>query len=819
MAEDKVSYGWTGKMARVNLGTGTVSVESTEPYQFLVGGMGLANKIMYDEVPAGTDPFSPENKIVYAVGPFTASGVPLGGRMTCCSLSTYTTDHLVVDSHTGGMLGGRIKLAGWDAIIVEGASDVPVFIHIKDSSITIEDASPAWGLGTRAATDVLTKLTSTEACVGVIGPAGENLLPYACMINSRNHSAGAGLGAVMGSKMLKAIVAEGNGSVYVADPDAVGKLSDYMLSEIIGSNNNHVVPCTQQEWAEYYDEGSRWTAEKGLLWGSAEGTPVDTGEPKPFDLNTVGLRCHKAKKDNGYEAAKYSVKMDGCFSCPIHCFSDMRVPAVKKTTGYEICGNTCVPDFPFLYFYATKIMSFNKKGDHPDLTAEDEIVWNLTIGNWVDELGLWCNYAQLYRDIAHCIQDGIFERVLPREEYAKYNWDGFKPGSLDPMAIVPILQDIAKNDSEIAYVGYGPEVWTKRWNDEEWFDDQRSQLINPRGWPVHHAHECFGQVGAVYNMLFNRDDMIHSAVNFQGCGLPFDLKRSIAAEVWGQDAENGLYAIDATKNYTPMNIYKAKFCWWSVVTDVLHDSLVICNWVWPMTMSPTRSRDYRGDLDLEAKFYKAVTGKDVDTEDLYKAGAAIMTLQRANTVRGMGTYDLRNEHDRYTQWGFEQDPDIPAFNEGTIKMDRNDFENALTMVYEQFHWNKKYGCPTAECLDYYGLTDVKEELASLGLLPDADDNDFELLPVEVHKLDPTDDEEDDGGATSASAAADAGTTSAGKNSPDSSSAAEHPTVSADGQVSGSTAASNPGDVPSSAAVAAAPGGSAASGGTAGGSAA
>ena len=71
------------------------------------------------------------------------------------------------------------------------------------------------------------------------------------------------------------------------------------------------------------------------------------------------------------------------------------------------------------------------------------------------------------------------------------------------------------------------------------------------------------------------------------------------------------------------------------MTDVLHDSLTLCNWVWPMTMSPTKARNYRGDLDLEAKFFKAVTGEDVTTDDLYQAGARIMTLQRANTVRGM----------------------------------------------------------------------------------------------------------------------------------------------------------------------------------------
>ena len=719
MADSKLdpnkSYGWTGKILRVNLTDKTVSVSPTDPYKEYLGGMGIANKIMYDEVPAGTDPLSPENKIVFAVGPLTATGVPLAGRTTIASLSTYTTDHQVVDAHTGGMIGAAIKKAGWDAIVIEGASDEPVYLKIDDDDIEIKPADQVWGQGTRATTEALSRKEGTDFCVATIGPAGENLLPYACIINSRNHSAGAGTAAVLGSKKCKALVVRGSQPIYVADPQEVADLSDYMLREIVGSNNNHVVPSTQQEWAEYFDKGSRWTAQKGLTWALAEGGPIDTGEPKPGEINTVGYRCMKAFKDEGPEAEKYTIKMDGCHSCPIHCYSDLRVPASAANGGYEITGNTCVPNFPFTN-YMIKIL-----GDNTSVEAgsEDALIWDQVFGSTMDDLGLWCNYGQIYRDIAHCYATGLLQKVLPPEEYAEINWEGFKNN--DPSMVPPLLAKIAANDSEIAYIGHGPIVWTERWNDPDWWNTPASTLINVRGWPVHHAHECFGQVGLLYNMVFNRDDMIHSAVNFQGCGLPFELKQQIAAEVWG-DAS----AIDPDKNYTPMNEYKANFAWWSIVTDVLHDSLTLCNWVWPMTMSPTKARDYRGDLDLEAKFMKAVTGEDVTTEDLYKMGAKITTLQRANTARGMvgangqmGTNDFRNVHDVVTEWPFTMDPDIEVFTEGTNKMDKEDFQTALTMMYECFGWDPELGCPTAECLDYYDMPDVKEDLAALGLLPDA----------------------------------------------------------------------------------------------------
>ena len=719
MADSKLdpnkSYGWTGKILRVNLTDKTVSVSPTDPYKGYIGGMGLANKIMYDEVAPGTDPLAPENKVVFAVGPLTATGVPLAGRTTIASLSTYTKDHQVVDAHCGGMIGAAIKKAGWDAIVIEGASDEPVYLKIDDDNVEIKPADQVWGLGTRATTEALSRKEGTDFCVATIGPAGENLLPYACIINSRNHSAGAGTAAVLGSKKCKALVVRGTQPIYVANPQEVADLSDYMLREIVGSNNNHVVPSTQQEWAEYFDKGSRWTAQKGLTWALAEGGPIDTGEPKPGEINTVGYRCMKAFKDEGPEAEKYTIKMDGCHSCPIHCYSDLRVPASAANGGYEITGNTCVPNFPFTN-YMIKIL-----GDNTSVEAgsEDALIWDQVFGSTMDDLGLWCNYGQIYRDIAHCYATGLLQKVLPPEEYAEINWEGFKNN--DPSMVPPLLAKIAANDSEITYIGHGPIVWTERWNDPDWWNTPASTLINVRGWPVHHAHECFGQVGLLYNMVFNRDDMIHSAVNFQGCGLPFELKQQIAAEVWG-DAS----AIDPDKNYTPMNEYKANFAWWSIVTDVLHDSLTLCNWVWPMTMSPTKARDYRGDLDLEAKFMKAVTGEDVTTEDLYKMGAKITTLQRANTARGMvgangqmGTNDFRNVHDVVTEWPFTMDPDIEVFTEGTNKMDKEDFQTALTMMYECFGWDPELGCPTAECLDYYDMPDVKEDLAALGLLPDA----------------------------------------------------------------------------------------------------
>ncbi|MBS5736272.1 MAG: aldehyde ferredoxin oxidoreductase, partial [Collinsella intestinalis] len=140
MAE--TSYGWAGWIARVNLTSGDITEESdVEMQKDYIGGMGFANKIMYDEVGPEVDWMDEENKVVLAVGPLTGSGVPLAGRSTWASLSTFTTDHLVVDMHCGGQLGAMLKYSGHDGLIIEGKADKPCYIFIDDDKISIEDAS------------------------------------------------------------------------------------------------------------------------------------------------------------------------------------------------------------------------------------------------------------------------------------------------------------------------------------------------------------------------------------------------------------------------------------------------------------------------------------------------------------------------------------------------------------------------------------------------------------------------------------------------------------------------------------------------------
>ena len=696
--------GWAGKILRVNLTNGKISSEDTSKYQDYIGGMGIAYKIMFDEVPLGTKPYDAENKIIFGSGPLCGSGVPCSSRTNITSLYPGNDKSLVTDSHMGGNFAAFLKYAGWDAIIVEGSSKKPVWLRIEDDQVTIEDASFVWGKGIFDTTAQIASVMGKESCVAAIGQAGENLVNMSVIMNGTSHSAG-GHGGVMGSKKLKAIGVIGTGSVKIAkDKSELLKLDTYMMKEIIGANNQHVVPSTPQPWAEFSDEGSRWTAAEGLHWGASESN-VETGLCPPGDINRVGYRTMKATKDLGPIAEKYTVRMGGCQSCPIRCHAQLYIPQVKEKYGVSpYAANTCMG-----WSSPNTVMI---KGVQDQFEEGDKSMIGKVVGAQVaDDYGVWCNYGELGRDLKYAYNNGILKEVLSEEEYNSIPFDLLEAG--DPGFLLDFYRRIAFKEGEFSALGEGTYFVAKRWNfGSDFWNAPDSKMWSPLGYPLHHSSESGAQVGAIINCLFNRDPMCHTHSNFYGAGLPIDILKEIGAEVWGSAD-----AVDAPADYKPMNEYKAKFAKWSITRNCLHDSLTLCNWMWPMTVSPVKERNYRGDTTLESQYFSIVTGVDVTEQELDTMAEKILTLHRALTVKEMGTVDMRNEHDLMTDWIFDKDPDKKAFTPGTTKLDRDDMQVALTMFYKEMGWDEQTGAPTKATLERLNMKDVADELSKLGLLP------------------------------------------------------------------------------------------------------
>jgi aldehyde:ferredoxin oxidoreductase len=206
---------WAGKILRVNLSAGTVKSEplNMDWARAYLGSRGLASKYLISEIDPKVDPLSEANKIIWATGPLTGTMASTGGRYTVVTKGPLTG--AIACSNSGGYWGAELKMAGWDMIIFEGKSAKPVYLYIQDDVAELRDASHLWGKSVWETEETLKKqLQEPLARVSSIGLAGENLVLYAAVVNDLHRAAGrSGVGAVMGSKKLKAIVVRGTKGV------------------------------------------------------------------------------------------------------------------------------------------------------------------------------------------------------------------------------------------------------------------------------------------------------------------------------------------------------------------------------------------------------------------------------------------------------------------------------------------------------------------------------------------------------------------------------------------------------------------------------
>ena len=293
--------GYSGKFLRVNLSTGQIDRENLdmELAMKFVGGRGLASYYLAQEVEAKVEPFDSANKIIFATGPLTGSQAPTGGRYMVVTKSPLSGT--IASSNSGGFWGAELKCAGYDFIIVEGKSDKPCYICINDNTVHIKDAKKYWGKLVSETTDLLLQETGDpKARVLTIGPAGEKLALLACVLNEKYRAAGrSGVGAVMGSKNLKAIVVRGTGKLSPARDDETRKVLTNISKKI---RENDV---TNKGLPTY------GTSILVNLINQSGIYPTNNFQESYFET---------ADKTSGETLAeKYLVRNMACFHCPIAC--------------------------------------------------------------------------------------------------------------------------------------------------------------------------------------------------------------------------------------------------------------------------------------------------------------------------------------------------------------------------------------------------------------------------------------------------------------------------------------------------------------------
>ena len=223
--------GWIGKILRVDLTSGTCDVGPTEPSiaKDYIGGRGLGIYYLNKLVDPKCDPLSPDNALVMATGPLTGTGAPTGARYMVMTKSPLTG--AITCSNSGGIFPTEFKRAGYDAIIFTGRSKTPVYLWLDHGKAELRRADHLWGKDTHETTDMLLAETDGKAKVACIGPAGEKRVLFASVMNDKHRAAGrSGVGAVMGSKNLKAVAVRGKGRIPLSDPDRFKTFNKHILN-------------------------------------------------------------------------------------------------------------------------------------------------------------------------------------------------------------------------------------------------------------------------------------------------------------------------------------------------------------------------------------------------------------------------------------------------------------------------------------------------------------------------------------------------------------------------------------------------------------
>ena len=320
---------WTGKILRVDLAAGTCISEATnmEWAHDYMGQRGLATKYLVEETDPKVDPFSPDNKMIFATGPLTGTIAPTSGRWSVVCKGPLTG--AIACSNSGGFFGAELKNAGWDMVIFEGRSTSPVYLDITNDQAELKDASDLWGKSVwETEASLRERRGDPDVRVASIGLAGENGVLYAAIVNDLDRAAGrSGVGAVMGSKNLKAVVVRGTVGVTVNDPMALMKTSN-VAKEILAE---HAVTGTGLP--------THGTQVLMNVVNEVGALPTHNSRDVQFDgASDIGAEAMAEVRESDGEANL--VSNHACFGCPISCARRSKIDpthfTVKDKPQYQI---------------------------------------------------------------------------------------------------------------------------------------------------------------------------------------------------------------------------------------------------------------------------------------------------------------------------------------------------------------------------------------------------------------------------------------------------------------------------------------------------
>jgi aldehyde:ferredoxin oxidoreductase len=518
-------FGYAGQIAEIDLTQGKVAARplSREFALSYLGGTGFAARVLWDSVKPSTDPLSPDNVLIFAVGPLTGTFFPPSGRFMVGFKAPLT--NLWGEAHCGGHWGPQLKYAGFDMLIVRGRARKPVYLMVCDGRASLHDATHLWGRDTLVTTDVIREEQNDEqvevACIGI---GGENLVRYAAIITDYYRAAGrGGAGAVMGSKNLKAVAARGIGGVRVADAGGFMAVSRKAYEQM-----------TTGKWGEMNEESLGKYGTTNLVAAVSEIGRLPTRN------HSTGL--YKDADAIGPDAIRdrYRRSRESCFGCALQCKYVSRVPSGK----YQVV--TGGPEYETVMAFGSNVLNSN---------VESIIYANQLCNLYgLDTISTGCTIAFLLEAAEHGL-------VTSKDA------DGLKLDWGNDQTLVALVERIAKREGIGDLLAEGSHRAAQRIGK-----GAEKYAIQVKGM------EASGQdprpqqsVGLTYATNVRGADHLRSLSCYEELGYP-----EVAIERFGEENASNILDLSSTK-------FKGALIKDQEDLYALVDSLIICKYgtMWP----------------------------------------------------------------------------------------------------------------------------------------------------------------------------------------------------------------------------------------------
>lgn len=641
-------YGFTGRILHVNLTNHSLEIErpSEAFYRHYMGGSLMGLYYLWHNTPAQADPLGPENTLTFAVS--AATGLPLSGQSRCTVTCKSPSSGAVADSQAGGFWPAELKYAGFDALVVTGASATPVYLWINEGQAELRDASHLWGKTTLEVDAILEdELGDRRIEIAQIGPAGEKLSNFAAIMNMSNRAWGrTGVGAVMGSKKLKAIVVRGTQKVTPAHKQAVAALSKQGAKKFPGSEMDSfgrygTAGVVMSQQASGGLPTNNWDA------GVMANAEAISGE-KLYDEILRGAEEGKQNKDG----------RDTCYACIVRC---------KRVVESEYKNNRLRPEYGGPEYET--IATFGSYCGVDDLRA-------ITYANQLcNEYGV--DTISCGATIAWAME--CFENeLLNRDET-----DGIDLNYGNADAMIAMLKKTLNRE------GFGDILADGSAKAADRLGKGHEYLLTVKGQelPAHMPH-------------VKRSLAVIYATNPFGA----DHQSSEHDPVYGEKAYERYYKVPLSQIglHSPqpskvINPEKMEFALKTQYTYSAADTVSLCQFVY----GP--SWQLYGPQEM-ADLLAAATGWDVTVAEIQEIGRRRLNLMRAFNAREGFTRD----HDTLPKKLFEKAL-VGGRSDGLI-LDNEELQTGLTMYYEQAGWDAVTGTPTRATLEEAGLAWVADAL-------------------------------------------------------------------------------------------------------------